>query len=105
MCAAGPALALCHLYKLIPSASGSEFEQADCYAGGQYLASSGHTVYCAAQELNLKPYDIVKFNKDLNPIYPLQAGSTLTVPLPRGTCSSCYMFDLQVAIDGRFKLR
>ena len=89
MCAAGPALALCHLYKLIPSASGSEFEQADCYAGGQYLASSGQTVYSAAQELNLKPYDIFRLNNHLNAIYPLQAGSILTVPLPRGKCNSC----------------
>lgn len=53
--------------------------------GGQYLASSGQTVYSVAHELNIKPYDIVKFNEDLNPIYPLQDGSVLTVPLPRGS--------------------
>lgn len=28
--------------------------------GGQYLASSGQTVFSVAQELDLKPHDIVK---------------------------------------------
>ncbi|KAL0033653.1 hypothetical protein WJX79_010144 [Trebouxia sp. C0005] len=50
--------------------------------GGQCLASSGQNVYSVAQELNLKPYDIVRFTAELNPIYPLQAGSILIVPLP-----------------------
>lgn len=91
-------------HKLTPSASASDSEQADCCAGGQYLASSGQTVYSVAHELNIKPYDIVKFNEDLNPIYPLQDGSVLTVPLPRGKCSSCYVHDLYNVIDGLFKL-
>ena len=92
--AADLALALCHFHKIMLSASGSELEQADCYAGGQCLASSGQTVHSVAQELNLKPYNIVKFNMKLNPNYPLQAGSILTVPLPRGKRSSCQVCDL-----------
>ena len=59
-----------------------------CHVGGQYLASSGQTVFSVAQELELRPFDIVKFNEDLNPIYPLQAGSILIVPLPRSEWSS-----------------
>lgn len=66
-----------------------------CHVGGQYLASSGQTVFTVAQELDLKPFDIVKFNQDLNPIYPLPAGSILVVPLPRSKCSGYQILDMQ----------
>ncbi len=113
-----PALVICCFYMFIPlfpppPVNGSVFQQALCHVGGQYLASSGQTIYSVAQELGLKPYDIVKFNEDLNPIYPLQAGSILIVPLPRSKCSSYQIFarqsdtqmdDLQNAFDGLFKL-
>ncbi len=100
-------------YKFNPYASGSLFGQATCDVGGQYLASSGQTVFSVAQELDLKPYDIVKFNQDLNPIYPLPAGSTLIVPLPRSKCSAYQILDTQSdlhlgdhqnALNGLFKL-
>ena len=86
-----PALVVCCFHMFIPSpppVNGSVFQQAVCHVGGQYLASSGQTVYSVAQELGLEPFEIVKFNQDLNPIYPLQAGSILIVPLPRSKCSS-----------------
>lgn len=71
-------------------------QQADCHVGGQYLASSGQTIFSVAQELALQPTDIIKFNEDLNPIYKLPAGSILIVPLPRSKCSSYQMFDTQI---------
>jgi len=100
-------------YKFNPYASGSLFGQATCDIGGQYLASSGQTIFSVAHELDLKPFDIVKFNQDLNPIYPLPDGSILIVPLPRSKCSACQMLDTQSdlhlgdhqnALDGLFKL-
>lgn len=43
----------------------------------------GQTVFKVAEDLQLQPYDIVKFNIDINPAYTLLEGSILTVPLPR----------------------
>ena len=100
-------------YKFNTYARGSWFGQATCDIGGQYLASSGQTVFSVAQELDLKPYDIVKFNQDLNPIYPLKAGSILIVPLPRSKCSAyqlrnmqsdLHLGDYQYTLGGLFKL-
>lgn len=39
----------------------------------------GQTIFSVAEEL---PFDIVKFNIDINPAYTLLEGSVLTVPLP-----------------------
>ena len=77
-----PALVICCFYTFIPPLPPSIDQQALCHVGGQYLVSSGQTIYSVAQELGSKPFDIIKFNQDLNPVYPLQAGSTLIVPLP-----------------------
>ncbi|KAA6417546.1 MAG: hypothetical protein FRX49_12479 [Trebouxia sp. A1-2] len=68
--------------------------------GGQCLASSGQNVYSVAQELNLKPYDIVRFTAELNPIYPLQAGSILIVPLPHACADQSSDFLLRHACTG-----
>ena len=43
----------------------------------------GQTVFSVAEDLQLQPFDIVKFNIDINPAYTLLEGSVLTVPLPR----------------------
>ena len=42
----------------------------------------GETVFSVAEDLQLQPFDIVKFNIDINPAYTLLEGSILTVPLP-----------------------
>ena len=49
-------------------------------AGAQYLVGPGQTVFSVAEDLQLQPFDIVKFNIDINPAYTLLEGSVLTVP-------------------------